>query len=1051
MQTDFFSLLMRRRVVVALLAGVLVAAGYLAWDGLPVDAFPDVTNVQVMVLAKAEGMSTSEVERLVTHPIELSMGGVPRVRQVRSLTRSGLSQVVVIFEDDVEIYFARQQVFERLSQAREMLPEGIEAEMGPISTGLGEIYQYTLESGYVCPDHPEVWQEAPGSCPHDGKELAKPELSRAALRTIQDWIVAPRLRGLAGVNEVNSLGGFVKTWEVAVRADRLVEFDLSVRDVVEAVSAANANQGGGFIVRGGEQSWVVSRGLMDGPLDLRRTVIKSEGGTPVLLGQVADVREGALPRQGAVTRNGSGESVAGMVILLKGENSRTVVDRVVREVEDIRRSLPPGAGIVPFYDRTDLIEACIKTVTDALLQGAGLVVVVLLLFLWDLRAALVVALSLPLTAALTFVVMRLLGETANLMSLGGLAIAVGMVVDGAIVVVETIHANRARRPELDCLESAAASVREVARPVAFSILVIVAVILPLFSLQEVEGKMFRPMAITIAVAMAASLVVALLLVPSITAMLQGKGTQSENPIVRGMTRVYAPSLDWSVRHRWLLAVVSAAFLAVAAALVPRLGTEFLPPLDEGTLAVNVVRLPSASLAGSLAQATVLEKLILESVPEVTGVVTKTGTAEVAEDPMGPEQNDFMVSLAPREQWRPGMTREKLIAELQAVFARVPGIRASYSQPIALRVNELISGIKSDVALRIFGDDGEVLRETAEEAARLLAGVEGAEDVKVEQTSGVSEIEIIPDREALSRHGRTVEDVNDLVRISLAGMPAGRMVEGARWSGIRVVSAEAARGGVGTIRALPLVTAGGARLRLADVASVEEVEAPAQVGREQGQRRLVVECNVRGRDLGGFVAEAREKLAGVESGLPSGYRISWGGQFESQERATRRLMLVVPAVLLLIAFLQFAAMGNMRSTLLVVLNLPFSVVGGIGTIYLLDMNVSVSVLVGLIALLGMAVQHGTLVVSFIDELRAGGLPLPAAVREASLRRLRPLLMTKLTSLLGLVPMMLAEGPGADIQRPLAAVVLGGLAFTSALNLYVVPALYGWFHREPAAPR
>ncbi len=1043
-------MLLSRRVAVAVLAVVVIVAGYLAWEGLPIDAFPDVTNVQVMVLARAQGMSTTEVERLITYPIEVAMGGVPRVRQVRSLTRSGLSQVVVIFEDDVDIYFARQQVHERLSQVQETLPDGIEAEMGPISTGLGEIYQYTIEPGYSCSDHPRVWQQEPGTCPHDGKTLVKPELPLAELRSIQEWIVAPRLRGVSGVNEVNSLGGFVKTWEVAPRAERLVEFGLTSRDVLQAVAQANANQGGGFIVRGDEQSYVVSRGLLPGGDALRKTVVKAEGSTPVLLGQVADVREGALPRQGAVTRNGAGEAVAGMVILLKGENSRTVVDRVIREVEDIRRSLPAGANIVPFYDRTDLIEACIGTVRDALAEGAGLVILVLLLFLWDLRAALVVSLSIPLTAAMTFIVMRMLGVTANLMSLGGLAIAVGMVVDGAIVVVETIHTNRRRNPSLDRLDSAAAAVREVARPITFSILVIVAVILPLFSLQEIEGKMFRPMAITIAAAMASSLVVALLLVPPITVLLQGSKTaERENPVVRGLLSVYGPSLAWSIRHRFVLALISVAFLAVTALLIPRLGTEFLPPLDEGTLAVNVVRLPSASLDGSIAQATVLEKLILESVPEVTGVVAKTGSAEVAEDPMGPEQNDFMLSLAPRERWRPGMTRETLISELQAVFSQVPGIRASFSQPIALRVNELISGIKSDVALRIFGDDQETLSETAEQAASILASIPGAQDVKVEQTSGVSEIEIIPDRDALARHQLTVSDINELIRISMAGEPAGRMVEGQRWFDIRVVSPDAGSGGIRAIRSLPIRTPGGAWLRLADVASVEEVEAPAQLSREQGQRRLVVECNVRGRDLGSFVAEARERLASVEAGLPTGYHFGWGGQFENQERATRRLMLVVPAVLLLIALLQYAAMGNARSTLLVVLNLPFSVVGGVGTIYLLDMHVSVSVLVGLIALLGMAVQHGTLVVSFIDELRAGGLSLPDAVREASMRRLRPLLMTKLTSLLGLVPMMMAQGPGADIQRPLAAVVLGGLAFTSALNLYVVPALYGWFHRERIA--
>jgi cobalt-zinc-cadmium resistance protein CzcA len=1047
---EFF---VRQRLLTVLIVLAVLGSGIWAWRSLPIDAFPDVTNIQVMVLSRAPGLNTSEVERRISYPIELAMTGLPLVTDVRSLSKNGLSQVRILFEEGTDIYFARQLVHERLSAAKESLPEGVEAEMGPISTGLGEIYQYTLEAGHTCPDHPQVWSPDPGQCPEDGRELVPPTLDATQLRTLQDWEVAARMKGVKGVNEVNSFGGFVKQFQVEPNPDLLMKYDLSLRAVVAAVAENNANQGGGFVVSGDEQHFVVAKGLVRNQADLERIVLKTEHGAPILVRDVAKVSAGTMTRMGAVTRDGRGEVVAGMVIMLKGENSREVVDRVKQRMADIQRSLPPQVKVRPFYDRTDLIQASVHTITTALLEGGFFVLLVLLLFLWDLRSALVVALSLPLTAALSFLTMGTVGITANLMTLGGLAIAIGMVVDGTIVVVENI-VGMLRDPanaRLSRREVALAATREVARPVFFSILVIVLVLIPLFTLEQIEGKMFKPMAATIIIAMASSLLVALTVVPSLTAALSSRRPEKRggNPVVRSLLRIYEPSLRFALRHRLAMALISLAFLVGAGLLIPRLGTEFLPPLDEGAFAVNVVRLPSASLDASKNQATVLERQILEAFPEVWTVVSKTGRPVIAEDPMGPEQNDLIIMLRPKEEWRVGMTRPRLIAGLESIFEAMPGVRPSFSQPIALRVNELISGVKSDVAVKIYGDDIDRLREEAHKVAAQLRGVPGAQDVAVEQTSGLSEIQVVPDWGQLARHGLNISDVNEIVGTAVGGTVVGHLYEGQRWSGIQVRYPESARSSKEAIERIPMESATGSRLFLGDVARVTYVETPAQVSRDNSRRRLLVECNVRGRDLGSFVAEAREKLAPVEAALGEGYFMEWGGQFENQERATRRLALVVPVALVLILLVQLSALRNLRSTLLVVLNLPFSVVGGVGVIWLADMNVSVSVLVGLIALFGMAVQHGTVLVSFIDELRTRGLTIPQAVSEASLRRLRPLLMTKLTSVLGLLPILFTAGPGSDIQKPLAMVVLGGLAFTTLLNTYVVPALYPWFHRESVA--
>lgn len=1013
----------RQRLLVLSLTAAAIILGAVVWHRLPVDAFPDVTNVQVMVLTDAPGLAPVDVERQVTFPIELAMNGLPGVRQVRSLSRAALSQVVVVFDDDVDLYLARQQVFERLVSVRDELPEGLRPELGPISTGLGEIYQYTLESD---------------------------ELSPMELRTIQDWIVAPQLRAIPGVTEVNSLGGFVKQYHVEVSPDALTSYGISLDEVLRAVGGNNANAGGSYVLHGWEQSYVRSLGLIEGARDLEEIVLRAEDGTPVLLRDLADVRIGLQTRQGAVTRDGLGETVAGMVIMLRGENSKVVVDRVREAIPRIQATLPEGVRIDTYYDRTSLIRACVGTVSSALFQGGLLVVVVLFLFIWNLRAALTVALSLPLTALLAFIAMDVAGLTANLMSLGGLAIAVGMVVDGTIVVTENVvrHLSRPEARELGSIEVAKRAAGEVARPVVFAVLIIVVVFLPLLTLEGMEGKMFRPLALTIVFAMLSSLVVALTVVPALTSLILRPSAGKGLGVGERLGRVYAPLLDRAIRHRRLVVGLAAALVVAALALVPRLGTGFLPDLDEGALAINVVRLPSAALEGSVEVSGAIERRLL-AFPEVTTVVTKTGRAEISEDPMGPEQSDLFVMLRPESEWTSGRTKAQLVAEMQRELAEIPGLRPSFSQPIALRVNELVSGIKADVAIKLFGADLEELRETAERLGALLGEIEGAADVRVEQTSGLRQLEVEIDRRALARHRLNVADVNDIIETAVGGRIATEVVEGQRRFAVVVRYPEPRRRDAESIGAILVRTPAGAEVPLASLARIREVEAPAQVSREDGMRRIVVECNVRGRDLGSFVDELRGRLRPIEAELPPGWRIDIAGQFENQRRAMNRLMVVVPLSIALIFLLLASALRSVRRALAVILNLPFALVGGVLVLFFAGIELSVPAAVGFIALFGIAVENGVVLVSFFDQLQREGRGVAEAVREGCLLRVRPLLMTTATTLLGLTPLLLSRGSGAEIQRPLAAVVLGGLATSTLLTLFVLPVIYRWLEgrREP----
>jgi len=1015
--------LLERRLLIGLGAGLLVVVGGLSWSRLPVDAFPDVTNQQVMILTEAPGLGPLDIEQQVTFPIEWVMGGLPNVQQVRSLSKTSLSQVVIIFDDDVDTYFARQLVFERLQMAREQLPKGVEPEMGPISTGLGEIFQYTIKSDT-----------------HSAIEL----------RTMQDWLVAPRLRMLPGVNEVNSFGGKVRQVHVLVDPDKLLKYRLNLSEVTAAIAENNANAGGSFIVKDWEQENIRSVGLFGSLQDINDVVLHAEDGTPVFLADVADVVEGAMTRMGAVSRDGEGEVAAGMVIMLKGENSKDVVERVKAALPAIETSLPEGASIDVFYDRTELVSAVIGTVTGALLQGGIFVILVLFLVLGNLRSALFVAISLPMTALFAFILMDLTDLTANLMSLGGIAIAIGMVVDGPIVVVE--NAFRRRRENADAPPAVAISeaTQEVARPILFSVLIIVLVFVPLLSLEGMEGRMFRPLALTMVFAMLGSLVVGLVIVPAALSRLPGGSRQAEGTrIVRWMQSRYLSLLERVLARRRATVVSATVVFAAVMALLPLIGTEFLPPLEEGAIAINVVRLPNASLDGSVQVGRFIENE-LKSFPEVETVVTKTGRAEISEDPMGPEQSDILIMLHPESDWTTGRSKPELVTAIQEKLAVIPGLRLAFSQPIALRVNELISGVKSDLAVKVFGPDIDVLKDTADRIGAVMNGIDGAEDVRVEQVTGLSRLDIIPDRRAMARYKLNMQDLNEIVETAVGGKVATTLVDGEMRFGVLVRFPQAARNDAKAIESILLPTPSGARVPLGYVARLEHREGPAQVSRENNMRRVVVEANVRGRDLGSFVSDVQDALKEITSGLPAGYWIGYGGTFENQQRAMARLAVVVPLSILLIFFMLVSALGSVRLAGLVLVNLPFALVGGIVSMLALGITLNVPSTVGFIALFGVAVQNGTVLVTFINQLRQQGRSVHEAVVEACRLRFRALLMTAATTVLGLVPMVYALGPGAEIQRPLAVVVIGGLVSATLLTMLVLPSLYEWAAPKIASP-
>lgn len=1021
---------LKNRFLVFVFAGILVVAGFAAMRNLPIDAVPDVTNVQVQVLTNAPALGPEEVEKIVTTPIELAMSGLPRLEEVRSVSKFGLSAVTVVFEEGTDIYFARQLVNERVQAAREAIPEGYgDPELGPITSGLGEIFQFEVRG--------------------EGKTPME-------LRTLLEWEIGPRLRAVPGVVEVNAFGGELKTYEVQVRPEDLSRYRLSVTDVFEALQRNNANAGGAYIEKNDEQYLVRGEGLVASLDDVGDIVIAAdEHGTPVYVRQVANVAFAPMVRQGAVTRDGRGEVVTGIVMMLLGENSRRVVSDVKAQMESMKPSLAKlGITVEPFYDRTELVQKTVQTVAKNLVEGGILVIVVLFLMLRNLRAGLIVSSVIPLSMLAAFIGMRRFGVSGNLMSLG--AIDFGLIVDGSVIVVENAvrmiaeRRHELRRPvtreERDVLVLRAS--HEVLRSATFGVAIIAIVYLPILSLVGIEGKMFRPMAMTVLFALAGALVLALTFIPALASVLLPRDlTEKESFLVAGARKIYEPLLRRAIDRRWVTIGCAAGLLAATAAIVPFLGAEFIPRLDEGAVALQAWRLPSVSLEHSVKQTAELEK-VLKRFPEVETVVSKTGRAEIATDPMGVEISDVFVMLRPRSEWKTAGSREGLIEAMDAALKQhLPGTTFSYSQPIELRVSELIAGVRSDVALKIYGDDMQQLEKIAQRAVAVLSKVPGAADVKAEQTAGLPVLRVQIDRRAIARYGINASDVLEVVS-ALGGRKAGVVLEGQRRFPLQIRYAPATRRDLDEVAQLRVRAPGGQLIPLSQLAAIRVEDGPAQVSHEAGKRRVTVEMNVRGRDLASFVADAQAAVE-REKAVPAGFFTDWGGQFENLQEATGRLLVVVPVALALIFVMLFLALGSAKLAALIYLNVPFAATGGVLALGIRGMPLSISAGVGFIALFGVAVLNGLVLVGYIKQRRDQGAPARDAAFDGGRVRLRPVLMTALVASLGFVPMAIATGAGAEVQKPLATVVIGGLITATLLTLLVVPTVYAWLFHDGTA--
>ncbi|MFZ5684644.1 efflux RND transporter permease subunit [Phenylobacterium sp.] len=1034
------ALSIRFRWIVLALVLVLGAIGVWSFQRLPIDATPDITNVQVQINTEAPGFSPLEAEQRITFPVETAIAGVPGLQYTRSVSRYGLSQVTVVFKDGTDIYFARQLVNERLQAARSQLPEGLTPTLGPIATGLGEIFMYTLES-------------KPNARKADGTPYTPEDL-----RTLQDWVIRPQLRNTPGVTEVNTIGGFQRQYHVTPIPERLAAFDIGMSDVVDALERNNANVGAGYVERYGEQYLVRVPGQASTREDLGSILIANRHGVPIRVADVADVIMGEELRTGAATEDGR-EVVLGTVFMLVGENSRTVAQAAAKRLEEAAKALPPGVEAVPIYDRTDLVERAIGTVEKNLVEGALLVIVVLFLLLGNIRAALITAAVIPITMLMTITGMVRAGVSGNLMSLG--ALDFGLIVDGAVIIVENClrrfgeaqHRLGRLLTREERFDLAAAASSEVIRPSLFGVLIITLVYVPIFALTGVEGKMFHPMAITVVMALTFALILSLTFVPAAVALfVSGKVEEKDSFLMRGARRAYQPALDAALRFRVAFVAAAVGLVLMAGFAASRMGSEFVPNLDEGDIALHALRIPGTSLSQAIQMQTALERRI-KQFPEVERVVAKIGTAEVATDPMPPSVADTFIMLKDRKDWPdPRKPRAQLVAEMQAAVAQVPGNNYEFTQPIQMRFNELLSGVRADVAIKVFGDDLDQLLALGAEVKGVVEGIEGAEDVGVEQITGLPVLQITPDRAALARLGLSIADVQEVIQASVGGVVAGQVFEGDRRFDVVVRLPEAVRENTDLIGRLqiPVQAGGGARafVPLEEVATIAVEKGPNQISREDGKRRVVVTANVRGRDLGSFIAETQQKV-GAEVEVPAGYWVSYGGTFEQLISAAKRLQLVVPAVLLLIFGLLFALFRSVKDSAIVFSGVPLALTGGVAALLMRGMPLSISAAVGFIALSGVAVLNGVVLVSFIRGLIEEGRTPADAIREGALTRLRPVLMTALVASLGFVPMALNVGAGAEVQRPLATVVIGGIISSTLLTLLVLPALYSLVHGRDAA--
>lgn len=1027
---------LKQRLVVAVLAAVLLVFGLDAARKLSVDAFPDVTNVQVQIASEAPGRSPEEVERFATVPLEVAMTGLPGLVEMRSLNKPGLSLITLVFTDATNVYFARQLVMERLQEVSHRLPPGISPVLGPVSTGLGEVYQYTIE-------HPE-----------DGsKTLSEDELTQR--RVVQDWVLRPLLRSIPGVAEINSQGGFVKQFHILVNPERLRHYRLDLEDVYTAVARNNANSGGGVLPQYAEQYLIRGVGLVKDVADLRQIVLKEINGTPVYVRDVAEVTLGHDVRQGALVKNGVTEAVGGVVMMIAGGNAKEVVSRIKARVQEIndREMLPGGLKVVPYYDRSELVDAALWTVTKVLLEGVVLVVVVLFLFLGDVRSSLIVVATLVLTPLLTFMAMNKLGISANLMSLGGLAIAIGLMVDGSVVVVENAFAQlgRAARSGESQIRIILRAVVEVATPVIFGVGIIILVFLPLMTLEGMEGKMFAPLAYTIAIALAISLLLSMTLSPVLSSYLlkaPDHDGDHDTKLIARLKAKYLQLLNLALRYEIRTIKIAVGAFVVAILMLPLLGTAFIPEMKEGSVVPGINRVPNISLEESIKMETKAMEMVMQ-VPGVKSAVSGVGRGESPADPQGPNESTPIVSLKPRSEWPSGWNQDDIAEAMREKLKALPGVQIVMAQPISDRVDEMVTGVRSDIAVKVFGDDLEQLRKLAQQIAKVAQSIQGAQDLRVERVSGQQYLQIEIDRQAIARMGLNVSDVNDLIETAIGGKVATEVFEGERRFAAVVRLPERFRNNVEAISNIILDSPNGVQARLADVAQIRVADGPAQISREMAKRRIVVGINVKDRDLGGFVKELQEKVE-AKVRLPEGYYLEWGGQFQNMERALGHLKVIVPITIGAIFFLLFLLFNSVRFATLIITVLPFASIGGVFGLFLTREYLSVPASVGFIALWGIAVLNGVVLVSYIRSLRHEGYSVREAVLEGARLRFRPVMMTATVAMLGLIPFLFSTGPGSEVQRPLAIVVIGGLITSTLLTLVVVPTLYRWFDEgEPEA--
>jgi cobalt-zinc-cadmium resistance protein CzcA len=1021
---------LKQRLVLVVVAVCLVAFGLDATRKLSVDAFPDVTNVQVQIATEALGRSPEEVERFVTVPLERSMTGLPGLEDMRSLNKPGLSLITLVFTDATDVFFARQLVMERLIEVSSRMPQGITPTLGPLSTGLGEVYQFTLERD------------------DDGdKVLSVAELTKR--RTTQDWVVRPLLRGIVGVAEINSQGGYIKQYQALVNPDRMRHYKVTLQDVFQALARNNANSGGGVLPHYAEQYLIRGIGLIKNLEDIRSIVLKEQDGVPVLVRDVAEITIGHEVRYGALLKNGATESVGGIVMMMRAGNAKEVVSSIKARVKEIndKGMLPDGLKIKPYYDRSELVDAALHTVVKVLIEGVLMVIIVLFLFLGDVRSSLVVVSSLLLTPLITFMVMNYFGLSANLMSLGGLAIATGLIVDGSVVVVENAFQRLAENKGrgLSRARVVLDATTEVATPVIFGVSIIILVFLPLMTLQGMEGKMFAPLAFTIAIALFVSLVLALTLTPVLCSYLLKGKDEHDTRLVAMAKKPYLQLLNWTMLNGKKTIVIASAVFVGTLLLLPFLGSAFIPEMKEGSIVPGINRVPNISLDESIKLEMEAMRLVM-TVPGVKSAFSGVGRGESPADAQGQNESTPIVSLKPRNEWPEGWTQDDIAEAIRKKLMVLPGVQIVMAQPISDRVDEMVTGVRSDVAIKLFGDDMDVLKQKADDIAKVAGNVTGAQDLKVERVTGQQYLSIEIDRQAIARHGLNVSDINDVIEAAIGGRLATEIYEGERRFNAVVRLPEQFRGDVETIRHMLVSSPNGAVVALENLATIQVLDGPAQISREKAKRRIVVGVNVVGRDLGSFVAELQQTV-GSKVELPSGYYLEWGGQFQNMERAMGHLKIIVPVTIAAIFFLLFLLFGSLRFASLIILVLPFASIGGVVALFITGEYLSVPASVGFIALWGIAVLNGVVLVSYIRSLRNEGMSQTEAVLQGCKQRFRPVLMTATVAMLGLIPMLFSTGPGSEVQRPLAIVVIGGLITSTLLTLVVLPTLYKWFEEKP----